>query len=148
MMNIYKKDLKDFVDEPYFSRGEEYVIERRVKIGLISDKWVKGKIVGSTVYSVKLEYDKNSLTGTCSCPAFYDFGPCKHLAALGLAVIAYNNGKYLGLVEHCKENVSDFEAIEKSLKHKKKDELIDIIIQINSLYPDILYDVIGMEDME
>jgi hypothetical protein len=55
-MKLNRRDLVCYIDEPYFSRGEEYVQQRLVKISSMSDTWIKGKIVGTNVYAVKLEY--------------------------------------------------------------------------------------------
>jgi uncharacterized Zn finger protein len=34
--------------------------------------------------------DKHTIQGRCSCPAYADFGPCKHIAATGFAAIAHD----------------------------------------------------------
>ncbi len=78
MMKINERDIKSFISEPYFSRGREYVESRSIKIGDVTETSVKGKIVGSYVYSVQLSLGKSGLSGRCTCPAFTDFGPCKH----------------------------------------------------------------------
>jgi uncharacterized Zn finger protein len=126
------------ISEPYFSRGKEYVTSRTIKITAVTETSVSGKIVGSYVYSIKLFFGKSGLEGTCTCPAFTDFGPCKHLAALGLAIIAYHKGDFHDLAEGFEGDVAEVEEFEKSLKKKSKDELIAMILQISGWYPDII----------
>lgn len=140
-MQLNRRDLVCYVNEPYFSRGAEYVQGRLVKISSMSDTWIKGKIVGTNVYAVKLEYKQNELSGTCSCPAFEQFGPCKHLAALGLALLAYNCGKYRDVDKKLEDDIEEYEAFEKSLKRKNKSELIEMLVQVSNWYPNIVYDL-------
>jgi uncharacterized Zn finger protein len=140
-MKLNRRDLVCYIDEPYFSRGEEYVQQRLVKISSMSDTWIKGKIVGTNVYAVKLEYKHNELSGICSCPAFEQFGPCKHLAALGLALLAYHCGKYQDVDKKLEGDIEEYESFEKSLKRKNKSELIEMLIQVSNWYPDIVYDL-------
>lgn len=139
-MKLSEKDIKSFISEPYFSRGKEYVASRSIKITSVSETSVKGKIIGSYVYSVKLFLGKSGLDGMCTCPAFGDFGPCKHLAALGLAIIDYHQGKFRDLKEDFEDDIAEVEEFEKVLKHKNKDQLIAMIIQISDWYPDIRYE--------
>lgn len=140
MIKITEKAIKSFISEPYFSRGREYVTSRTIKITAITETSVTGKIVGSYVYSIKLFLGKSGLDGTCTCPAFTDFGPCKHLAALGLAIVAYHQGNFHDLDEQFENDVAEVEAFEKNLKRKNKDELISMIVQICGWYPDIIHE--------
>ena len=140
MMKITEKDIKSLVNEPYFSRGREYVTSRAIKITSVSETSVKGKIIGTYVYSIILVSGNSGLEGNCTCPAFTDFGPCKHLAALGLAVIAYHQGEFHDLAEKFDRDVAELEDFEKCLKRKSKDELVAIIVQASSWHPDIIHE--------
>lgn len=75
------------------------------------------------------------MEGTCTCSAFTDFGPCKRLAALGLAIIAYRKGDFHDLAEDFESDVAEVEKFEKNLKNKSKDELITMILQISGGIP-------------
>ncbi|MEY2392910.1 SWIM zinc finger family protein [Wolbachia endosymbiont of Tettigetta isshikii] len=60
----------------------------------VNESKSKSKVVGSTVYQVTLWYDGPLLGGECSYPAFVYYGPCKHMAATGFALIYLNRKKY------------------------------------------------------
>ncbi|MDM8335232.1 SWIM zinc finger family protein [Wolbachia pipientis] len=42
---------------------------------------------GAYVYRITLRCNGPLLSGGCSCPAFVYYGPCKHMAATGFALI-------------------------------------------------------------
>lgn len=75
------------VDEPYYSRGREYYASGHARIELKTEKMVRASCSGTSVYSVVLQRVHGRLSGSCSCPAFSSFGPCKHMAAVGLMLI-------------------------------------------------------------
>lgn len=86
-MNILMKHVLELINEPYLTRGKEYFYNRTVRITQIRGNTVKARIAGSRVYQATLTLKNNKLLGTCNCPAFTDFGPCKHLAAVCYAVM-------------------------------------------------------------
>ncbi|WP_368666738.1 SWIM zinc finger family protein [Wolbachia endosymbiont of Mansonella ozzardi] len=60
------------------------------------------------------------LSGKCSCPAFVYFGPCKHTAAIGFALVNFDRKK-------CRSSVhSEYAGRQVCLKRLKK--------QIKSLF--------------
>ncbi len=93
-MNVTIEQIKKLVEEPYFSRGEKYFKDGMIKISSVSDGEVKAKVLGSVVYAVELFLMNEQLDGRCSCPAFHDIGPCKHIAAVAMTLIVHKKGKY------------------------------------------------------
>jgi len=140
-MHITKAHIIKLINEPYLSRGEKYFQEGMVKITSKTETLVKGKAIGSSVYNVQLSFKNNTLNGKCSCPAFYDFGPCKHMAAIAFAIASGLQNKSYRFNQAYAEELDDFEDIEKSLRRKTKNELIDLIIELNGLYPGIVNDL-------
>ncbi|MCG8340445.1 MAG: SWIM zinc finger family protein [Cytophagales bacterium] len=136
-MRLQREQIRAFIGEPYFSRGEAYFKDGMIQIVSISDTLVQAKAVGTRVYNVQLVLENSYLDGTCSCPAFEDFGPCKHMAATGLAIIAYGQGAYNPSIT-CINQAAEFEEFEKALRSKTKDELISIIIRLSDYYPEII----------
>jgi hypothetical protein len=62
-------------------RGQELYHKRRVRI-LRGDRYfVEAEVQGSQVYEVEIQRDGDLLYPYCECPAFEDFGLCKHLWA-------------------------------------------------------------------
>ncbi|WP_369408750.1 SWIM zinc finger family protein [Wolbachia endosymbiont of Pentalonia nigronervosa] len=129
--------IKDLIDEPYFSRGEFYFNNGMVHIISVKDYCVKSKVVGSGVYRVTLRYGGKHLDGECSCPAFENWGPCKHMAATGFALIQYNSHGYQSSSE-CSDRIDEQNRFEKALRKKTKQELIEIIIRLSDCYPEII----------
>jgi tetratricopeptide (TPR) repeat protein len=80
--------LKRLAGDPAFARGEAYLREGRVE--LLSDDGVvvSARVAGTTVYRTVLRAGRAGIEGECSCPAFTDYGFCKHPVATGLAADA------------------------------------------------------------
>ena len=86
-MKLHYEDITDLIEEPYLSRGRDYFNQGKVQIISVDESRCKSKVIGSYVYRATLWYDGPFLSGECSCPAFVYFGPCKHMAATGFALI-------------------------------------------------------------
>ena len=147
-MHLSEKQIKNLVNDPYFSRGKEYFLNGMIKITSMTDNDIKGKAVGSAVYNVRLVLKKDMLEGRCTCPAFYDFGPCKHIAAVGLAAIAQKEGKFYKAQYGKTGQLEEFEKFEKSLYKKSKNELVGLIIEMCGLYPEIINDFMEYDSEE
>ncbi|WP_265036304.1 SWIM zinc finger family protein [Wolbachia endosymbiont (group A) of Anomoia purmunda] len=144
-MKLNRGNIEDLVDEPYFSRGEFYFNHGLVRIISVSDFDVKSKVVGSRVYKVTLKYNGQCLGGECSCPAFENFGPCKHMAATGFALIQYNKQGYCSSAE-CSDRIDEQDRFEKLLLKKTKQEFVAIVIRLSDYCPEIIVD--ELEDEE
>ncbi len=106
-MQITEQQINDFIEERYRERGRRYCEAGMVDLERIEPVKINAKCVGTQVYSVVLSLEKGRLCGDCTCPAYEDFGPCKHLAAVAYAAISQQNGSYFPspaclerLVEH------------------------------------------------
>ncbi|WCR59309.1 MAG: hypothetical protein PG978_000745 [Wolbachia endosymbiont of Ctenocephalides felis wCfeF] len=104
-MRLYHRDIEYLIKEPYLSRGRDYFNKGKVQIISVNESQSKSKVVGSTVYQVTLWYDGPLLGGECSYPAFVYYGPCKHMAATGFALINFNRRNTGHRSEHAGKQV-------------------------------------------
>jgi len=65
-----------------FARGEAYAEQGQVEIIDVEADAVLAHVHGSETYIVDMTPSANA--GICTCPAFEDFGVCKHLVATAL----------------------------------------------------------------
>ena len=112
-MKIRLEDVRKLVQEPYLSRGKEYFLDGLVKLMSVQSNAVKARIAGTRVYTVSLTLKSTTIGGGCSCPAFTDFGPCKHMAATCFAVL---NGSYKSANEDASYRFAEHENLEKYLR--------------------------------
>ena len=140
-MKITRAQLEELIDDDtYFSRGQSYFEDGAVSLISIENDKVKAESLGSRLYEINLYFDKKSglLDGNCSCPAFEDYGPCKHMVATGLALIANNNGGY-NPNEEFEDRRNELTRLRNSLMKKSRKELVDIILKIADDDPEIYY---------
>lgn len=88
MSRFAPSELKRLAGDAAFARGEAYSREGRVE--LLSDDGIvaSARVAGTSVYRTVLRTGRAGIEGECSCPAFTDYGFCKHLVATGLAADA------------------------------------------------------------
>src|SRR5574338_154422 len=77
--------LRELAGDKVFARGNEYKEDGRVEIVSIDRLRVLARVVGSEIYRSELRGTGKKFSGSCSCPAFSDWGFCKHLVATALA---------------------------------------------------------------
>ena len=114
--------FEQYIEESILQKGYSYFKNGHVnQPEEISPGIFESLVEGSEDYIVRLELDKNILTGyTCTCP--YDFGPiCKHIAA----VIFYLQQKNLNLKSE-KKRISVSKSKSKTLS-EQVNELLEII---------------------
>ncbi|TPL91891.1 acyltransferase [Mesorhizobium sp. B2-3-12] len=80
--------MRDLVGDKVFSRGEAYWRDGVVELLAVGPKRVLAQVAGPQDYRVELTGRGESADGTCSCPAFGDWGYCKHWVATALAANA------------------------------------------------------------
>ncbi len=68
-----------------FTRGSNYFEDGLVEIFSLGRCRVRARVNGSEPYMVDLARDGDEFEGHCSCPAYRDFGFCKHMVASALA---------------------------------------------------------------
>jgi len=109
--------LRQLAGNKAFARGEEYFDEQLVEILINEPARVLAQVAGTEDYRTELRGRGKSVDGHCSCPAFRDFGFCKHMVAVGLAANAAGDAD---------ENV--LSRIRGHLKSKGVDFLADMIV--------------------
>ena len=77
--------VKAFVGDKTFARGEAYWRDGRVTIIDLNAARVRAQVSGTENHRTTVIGKGVDIGGDCSCPAFSDFGPCKHIAATALA---------------------------------------------------------------
>src|SRR5260221_2366897 len=78
--------LQELAGDKVFARGEEYYRDGQVQILSIEPSRVLAQVAGSDDYRTTLTGRSKTIDGHCSCPAFSDWGFCKHMVAVALAV--------------------------------------------------------------
>jgi hypothetical protein len=125
-MNITRQQLSSFIHDRYIKRGEQIVEEGTIVLEKIHSEQIEAFAIGTGIYHVKLFKSNSSaqIKGTCNCPAFFDFGPCKHIAAAGLArmQVGYEPDDW------CCEQIQIFKNALQSLHKQPKENLISIIM--------------------
>lgn len=131
---ISEDEIKFLMAEPYLSRGREYCTQGAVELKNVRIKKVKARVLGSRIYQVLIFRKEGVLKAECSCPAFDDFDPCKHISATCFALLnkEYKPGKYYDETKEMFEDMEDF------LKSKSKTKLISIIMQMLLEDPDLM----------
>jgi uncharacterized Zn finger protein len=75
-----------------FVRGEAYHREGRVEILVIEPRRVLAQVTGTEDYRVNLLGKGETIKGECDCPAFDDYGFCKHMVATAIAANEIGHG--------------------------------------------------------
>jgi uncharacterized Zn finger protein len=68
-----------------YVRGEAYHRDGRVEILAVEPRRVLAQVAGTEDYRVNLLGKGETIKGECTCPAFDDYGFCKHMVATALA---------------------------------------------------------------
>ncbi len=113
--------LRKLAGDKVFARGEAYHRGHQVQILAIDSKRVLARVAGTEDYRTELAGRGKTIGGACSCPAFEDWGFCKHMVATALT--ANEAG---GAVE----GDGALARIRKHLKSKRVDALVDIIMEL------------------
>lgn len=114
--------LKELAGAKTFARGREYFGDGCVEILSRDAKRVVAEVAGSEDYRTVLTGRGKDIDGTCSCPAFGDWGFCKHMVATALAVNAAGDGPEI-------EAEDVLSRIRQYLKARSADELVNMIVE-------------------
>jgi uncharacterized Zn finger protein len=82
------KALRQIAGDKVFERGEEYFSDGQVEILSVEPGRVLAQVAGTEDYRTVLTGRAAKIGGECSCPAFGDWGFCKHMVATALAANA------------------------------------------------------------
>ena len=143
-MKLHQEDLQRLVGSPYFERGKAYFKDGLIKFVSIDKAKVTARAAGTGIYTVMLWYKKNELDGTCTCVAFREHGPCKHIAATGLALIQHNAVGYKPSQEF-NERSERLDEFERFLAKQTKQELVTILLEVAQQFPETLEEMGYME---
>jgi uncharacterized Zn finger protein len=78
--------LRRLAGDKVYPRGVAYHAEGRVRLLAADAARVLARVAGSETYRVELTGGAGNIGGVCACPAFDDWGFCKHMVAVALAV--------------------------------------------------------------
>src|SRR5690349_9276703 len=112
--------LRDHAGDRAFARGETYHRGEQVRILLIDPARIVAQVSGSEDYRTELTGRGKSIGGHCSCPAFSDYGFCKHMVAVGLAANALGDDAGAGALSQMRDH----------LRSKSVDFLADMIVEM------------------
>src|SRR6266851_1467203 len=77
--------LRNLAGGKVFERGEDYHDDGQVEILSLEPERVLAEVAGTDDYRIVLTGRGKKIGGECSCPAFSDWGFCKHMVATALA---------------------------------------------------------------
>src|SRR5215471_10453982 len=80
--------LLDLAGPQAFARGQAYHDDGLVTITSIGPQRVVARVAGTEDYRTELTGRGEEIDGECSCPAFEEWGFCKHMVAVALAANA------------------------------------------------------------
>jgi tetratricopeptide (TPR) repeat protein len=112
--------LRDLAGDKSFARGEAYYREGQVIILSIDRARIVAQVAGTEDYRTELRGRGKKIDGECSCPAFEDWGFCKHMVAVALAANEAGDSAGVGAIPRIRDH----------LKKKGVDTLVDMIIDM------------------
>ncbi len=111
--------LKNLVGANVFARGEKYHRDGHAQILSLEPGRVLAQVTGSEDYRTEVTLRGKQFGGECSCPAFEDWGFCKHMVA---AALAANDAPT--------EDGGALSRIRDHLKAKSVDALVAMIVEL------------------
>lgn len=127
--------LRKLAGDKVFERGEDYHVDGQVEILSLEAQRVLAQVAGSADYRVVLTGRGKKIGGSCSCPAFTDWGFCKHMVATALATNrALDNADDDGAAA---DGSGTLGRIRAHLKAKSVDALVDMIVDLAEHDPEL-----------
>ena len=114
--------LRKVAGEKVFARGEAYFHDGLVDLLALEPVRVLGQVTGTEDYRTVLTAPGGRIEGECTCPAFTDWGFCKHLVATALAANAAQGGTEMG--------GGPFERIRDYLRERGLDALVEMVVDL------------------
>jgi uncharacterized Zn finger protein len=115
--------LREFAGDKVFSRGVVYHQDGQVELVAVDKARVLAKVLGSEIYRTELQGKGRDFSGECSCPAFSDWGFCKHLVATALAANAVKP-------DELTQATNRFERIRRHLQARGVDGLVELVMEL------------------
>jgi hypothetical protein len=123
--------LRDLAGAKVFARGQDYWRSGRVTLKRHGESDVSANVAGTETYQTELQRDGDDIDGQCTCPAFSDFGFCKHMVATGLAANA-NDGDISASDPDKRSHIREH------LRQRGVDALADMILDLAERDSDLL----------
>ena len=114
--------LRKLAGAKVFARGEEYHADGQVELLSVERNRVLAQVAGSEDYRTVLTGRGKKIGGECSCPAYTDWGFCKHMVAAALAV--NESGEEEG------DEATAVDRIRAHLKQQGIDRLVGMIVEL------------------
>ncbi|MBQ1543065.1 hypothetical protein C5708_07180 [Caulobacter sp. CCUG 60055] len=121
--------LREALGDRLFARGEAYFADGRVEIVGVDGDVVVAHVKGEEVYAV--EFAGGVADSRCSCPAFEDWGLCKHLAAVALTARDLDAGR----VQAARHRLA---RLREGLEIEDKDGLVELLVRLARRHPAVL----------
>jgi len=115
--------LRDLAGEKVFARGRAYYRDGQVVIVRMEPDRVLAQVAGTEDYRTELTGRGEDIDGDCSCPAFEDWGFCKHMVATALAANA-------AATDAEPTAAGALARIRDDLKQRGVDALVDMIVDL------------------
>lgn len=115
--------LRERAGAKAFARGETYYRDGLVNILVLEPRRVLAEVAGTEDYRIVLTGRGSDVGGECSCPAFEDWGFCKHMVATALAANAAGGDAET-------EGAATLARIRQYLKKKGVDALVETIVAL------------------
>jgi uncharacterized Zn finger protein len=112
--------LRELAGKKAFARGEAYHRDGQVEILSIKPGRVLAQVAGTEDYRTELRGAGEDIGGQCSCPAWEDWGFCKHMVATALAA-----NDLVGEVD----GSGALDRIRDHLKEKSVDALVEMVME-------------------
>jgi tetratricopeptide (TPR) repeat protein len=112
--------LRKLAGDKVFERGEDYHAGGQVEILSLEPDRVLAQVAGTEDYRTVLTGRGRKIGGECSCPAFEDWGFCKHMVATALAANEAGD-------DAAADGMGAAARIRAHLKAKGVDALVDMI---------------------
>lgn len=117
------ESLRKRAGDKSFARGVDYFRDGAVEILSHGPQRIIAEVSGSEDYRTELTGRGHEIGGSCSCPAYGDWGFCKHMVATALAVNAAGDAAE-------SEAVGALARIRRHLEAKPTDRLVDLILDM------------------
>jgi uncharacterized Zn finger protein len=115
--------LRDRAGDKVFARGQAYHRDGQVEILAIEPGWVLAQVAGTEDYRTKVTGRGENVAGECSCPAFEDWGFCKHMVAAALAANAAGG-------DPDAEGAGALSRIREHLRQKGVEHLVEMVVDL------------------
>lgn len=106
-----------------FARGEEYHRDGQVDLLSVERDRVLGRVLGSEEYRTVLQGRGKKIRGECSCPAYRDWGFCKHMVATALATNEVPD-------DDRERGPSVLDLMRAHLKRQGVDALVEMVVEL------------------